>query len=54
VSRVRTAVVIAGEFIAFAPIVEAGDIDFARPKSSYFQKAPTRRVADWGFVTGSS
>jgi len=25
--------VIAGEFIAFAPIVEAGSIDVARPKS---------------------
>jgi hypothetical protein len=31
VSRVRAAVVIAGEFIAFAPIVEAGSIDLARP-----------------------
>jgi hypothetical protein len=31
VSRVRAAVVIAGEFIAFAPIVEAGSIDFAEP-----------------------
>jgi hypothetical protein len=39
VSRVRAAVVIAGEFIAFAPIVEAGSIDFARPKSSYFHRA---------------
>ncbi len=38
-SRVRAAVVIAGEFIAFAPIVEAGSIDFARPKSSYFHRA---------------
>ena len=38
-SRVRAAVVIAGEFIAFAPIVEAGSIDFARPKSGYFHRA---------------
>jgi len=33
--------VIAGEFIAFAPIVEAGSIDFARPKSSYFHRGVT-------------
>ena len=38
-SRVRATVVIAGEFIAFAPIVEAGSIDFARPKSSDFHRA---------------
>jgi hypothetical protein len=39
VSRVRAALVIAGEFITFAPIVEAGSIDFARPKSSYVHRA---------------
>jgi hypothetical protein len=38
VSRVRAAVVIAGEFITFAPIVEAGSIDFARPTSSNFHR----------------
>ena len=43
-SRVRAAVVIAGEFIAFAPIVEAGCIDFARPKSSYFNRAVTSHL----------
>jgi hypothetical protein len=42
VSRVRAAVVIAGEFIAFAPIVEAGSIDFASPKTASRSGAPLR------------